>query len=108
VRWRRENCVAALRAFRSSGRAAGTLRIHHPMEDIGPTFGSALRSPSVALRPAEPPEQRAVAVSNPQPKPLGGGRRRWALSAFTRMNIGSIVVRNQIEEELETLESVRS
>jgi hypothetical protein len=38
---------------------------------------------------------------------LAGGRRWWAHPTFTRLNIGSIIIRNQIEELIEILESVR-
>jgi hypothetical protein len=34
-----------------------------------------------------------------------GGRRWWAHFDFTRLNIGPIIVGNQIEDQLEILES---
>ena len=37
-----------------------------------------------------------------------GGRRWWAHLTFTRMNIGPIMLGNQIEDRMEILELVRS
>lgn len=36
---------------------------------------------------------------------LTGGRRRWAHPAFTRMNIDPIILRNQLEDVLQSLRS---
>jgi hypothetical protein len=36
-----------------------------------------------------------------------GGRRWWAHLDFTRLNLGPIILENQIEDLMEILESVR-